>query len=240
MASTLTVTNSIDWSRPFLRFLPLTIGVSGEPAISTANLVKQIILGPPFCWRWNRANATPFTTIATPVTRDYSRPISDFGFLEKASLTLGTKTFEVPVNTGILGAGSEQSQPNSIAAQIDDNAGNITFRFLAAPDQIYTANLIYQKKPTLITAVGDTWDPIPDELSFVYNQGFLAFSALYADDARWTIQLQRFLASLIGVSQGLDESQKNAFIEGWLMMAGQSQSSLQKTQIGTISRNTLK
>lgn len=238
MASTFTVQNSIDWSEPFLRFMPLDIGIGNEPSLSNANIVKQIILGAPFCWRWNRAAAGSFATVAG--TQDYTRPLADFGFLEKASLTTATETFEVPVTNGILGASADRSRPEHIATQMDDNAGNITFRFVNNPDQAYSIGLIYQKKPSLITLLSQTWSPIPDEYSFVYNQGFLAFSAIYADDPRWAIAFQRFLASLVGVSEGLDETQKSAFVEGWLSVMMQSQSVQQKTNIGSVSRTTLK
>lgn len=238
MASTITLTGSINWSKPFLRFLPLNIGAGNEPAISIANLVKQTILGPPFCWRWNRGTHGPFNTIVG--IQDYARTISDFGFLEKASVTNSGTTYEIPNIRSVLGAAATQSRPDYIAAMLDDNAGVITFRFMNVPDKIYAVNLLYQKKSALLSAVGDTWSPIPDELSFVYNQGFLAFSALYADDPRGGIELQRFLASLIGVSEGLDETQKNFFIESWILSTGQAQAYQQKTQLGLLSRGSLK
>lgn len=238
MASTISVQNTIDWVEPTLRFMPLDIGVGGEPSLSNANLVKQIILGPPFCWRWNRTSAATFATVAG--TQDYIRTLSDFGFLEKVSLTAAGESFEVPVTNGLLGASAERSRPEHVSTQIDDNAGNITFRFLNVPDTAYTVSILYQNKASLITMLSDTWSPIPDEYSFVYNQGFLAFSAIYADDPRWAIAFQRFLASLVGVSEGLDETQKSAFVEGWLSVMMQSQSVQQKTNIGSVSRTTLK
>jgi hypothetical protein len=239
MASTITLQNSINWVQPFLRFLPLNIGSNNEPAITSANIVKQIMLGPPFCWRWNRAQATPFNT--SQGTQDYARTITDFGFLEKATVKASAdKAFEIPALKNILSTNSEQGRPAHIATLLDDNAGSLTFRFIPTPEKAYTVNLLYQKKPTLFTALSDTWTPIPDEYSFVYNQGFLAFSAMYADDQRWQIELLRFLGSLIGVSEGLDETQKDAFLEQWLAMTGQSQAYIQKVGLGLTGRNTAK
>lgn len=238
MASTITLQNVIDYSRPNLRFLPLTIGVGNQPAIGIANIVKQTILGPPFAWRWNRAVASPFATVAG--IQDYQRTITDFGFLEKASLTASGSTYEIPAKRTILGGTLEQSRPQFVSTQLDDNAGGITFRFMNAPDIAYSASLIYQKKATLFSALSDTWAPIPDELSFIYQKGFMAFAALYADDARWVPGMQVFVAALIGASEGIDETARDEFINSWLITMGQTVAKQQTISIGNQSRNSLR
>lgn len=85
MAATRTLQNSIDWMRPFLNWANLTIGVNKEPAFTSGNQALQTIVGPPFVWPWNRAYATFVTTIGQ---QDYNAAISNFGFLEKATIEL--------------------------------------------------------------------------------------------------------------------------------------------------------
>jgi hypothetical protein len=61
MAATTNIRSTLDWAVPFVRFQPMTIG-GQEPALTAANMTLQIILGPPFSWRWNRNTAT-FTCV---------------------------------------------------------------------------------------------------------------------------------------------------------------------------------
>lgn len=238
MGVTIQLADTINWAKPFVRFMPLNIGTGNEPAISIGNSVRQTILGPPFCWRWNRSVAASFNTIVG--IQDYTQTLSDFGFLEQVSLTNGSDSFAITNLKNILGKSSVQAKPTSAAAMSDPSTTSISFRLLPTPDKIYSVELFYQRAATLFTGLTQTWTPIPDHLSFVYNQGFLAFAAMYADDARWQIALQRFLASLIGVSEGLDEVQKNIFLETWLGSSSQSVASQLKAQIGGTSRPSLK
>lgn len=90
MAATKTVTDSINWVKPFLNWANLTIGTNNEPAMTSANQALQTIVGPPFVWPWNRNNTFFLTTIGQ---QDYSAYIPDFGYLEGASIELcGTIT----------------------------------------------------------------------------------------------------------------------------------------------------
>lgn len=222
MASTITLANTVNWAAPHIRYAPLAISTNSyEPAVTIANVVKQTILNAPFTWRWNRGTAT-FNTVAN--TQDYSVAVSDFGFVETASVLANQSppapTYEVIQYRNILGqGGTDTSRPTSIAAQLDDNAGNITFRLLPVPDAVYTVNITYQKKATLFPFTGttSTWAPIPDEYQFVYQQGFLAMTFLYWDDPRWQVEVPRFLSSLVGISEGLDDTQKNIFLQNWII-----------------------
>lgn len=85
MAATKTLQDSINWCQPFLNWANLSIGINGEPAMSSANLTLQTITGPPFVWPWNRATANFQTTQGV---QDYSLNIANYGFLEAASLQL--------------------------------------------------------------------------------------------------------------------------------------------------------
>ncbi len=85
MAATKSIQNSIDWVRPFLNWANLAIGVNQEPAFTSAQQALQTIVGPPFIWPWNRNNTVFYTTISQ---QDYSVYISNFVFLEAASIEL--------------------------------------------------------------------------------------------------------------------------------------------------------
>lgn len=51
--STKTISNSIDWAKRLSFNRNPVIGNSLEPALTSANMVMQTILGPPFTWWWN-------------------------------------------------------------------------------------------------------------------------------------------------------------------------------------------
>lgn len=50
-------------------------------------------------------------------------------------------------NNKPLNEASDRSRPKSIAVQDNDDAGNVTFRFLSVPDQTYQVTLTYQMLP---------------------------------------------------------------------------------------------
>lgn len=83
MAATITVLNTIAWAQPFVNWANLSVGVNSEPAMSSANLALQTIVGPPFVWPWNRATSTIITAQGV---QDYNSALSQFGFLETASI----------------------------------------------------------------------------------------------------------------------------------------------------------
>jgi len=85
MAATITLDETILFVRPYLNWANLTIGTGLEPALSAANLTLQTIMGPPFIWPWNRSNTTFVTAQGQ---QDYSMNITNYGFLEAASIQL--------------------------------------------------------------------------------------------------------------------------------------------------------
>lgn len=122
-----------------------------EPALTLANLIMSTILGPPFAWQWNRATTTFDATEAGGT--DYSTSISTFGWLEKATIEDSDgNTTELEIATSLATA-AEQAEPFQICPILDDNAGNITFRLLPAPEQSYTVTLTYQNAPIPVTSL---------------------------------------------------------------------------------------
>ncbi len=212
-SNTITLNTTIGWAKFFVGNRPLAPNSGTEPALTSANIIIQTMLQPPFRWKWNRKIVAFSITAAN---QDYATSVADFGYIEKASLTTGGGVItEIPTIAQELSLDSGTGRPHSIAPYLDDNNGSITFRFMPGkPDQTYTATVIYQIQPALLTALSNVW-PIPDRYSFVYQQGFLGLMYMFADDQRAAFMLQRFVASLLALAEGLTEQERNTFLEQW-------------------------
>lgn len=217
--STIELARTIARSSQYARLEPLLFGANpyNDPAFSNADWVKQTILAPPFAWRWNRTikgspSAPAFAT--TIGDSDYAVNLPTFGWLEKAVLynpTSGYVATELQVEL-VKGEDTNPSTPQRIAAQGDDGEGNITFRIFPAPDEIYNVVLIFQNAAELFTATTDTWSPIPDYMSFVFNEGMDYKTFEYLGDPRMQSSGQLFFQSLAQMSEGLSESAKNLWL----------------------------
>jgi hypothetical protein len=210
MPSTIQVQRSITLASAFVRYAPLTMSAN-DPALSNADWVRQFILGAPFAWRWNRV-VTQFTTIIGKT--DYTEALPALGWIEKAVgylPTNGNETFELEVENNLM-VETTPNQPTKIAAQLDDDTGNITFRIFPAPDDIYTIEVTYQKAAPTFTALTDTWQPVPDYYSYLYNQGLQAKTYEYLNDPRFQTSMQLFLQSVVGANEGLSDAQKSIFL----------------------------
>jgi hypothetical protein len=233
MPATQNLQATLNWCLPHLGYMPLTVG-GMEPALSNANMVKQTILGPPFCWRWNRGTTTLNVSNAA---QDYIAALADFGFLEKVWIdTDGQTDIKEFENVNVLSATREKSRPKQIAAQEDDGAGSITFRLMPIPSVDGVVTVLYQKKAILMTSLASFWDPIPDELSYIYNWGFLALSSILSNDPRFPIFNQKFLSHLLGNQQGLSEMQRNIFLGNWLEITKAAMVAQLKTQQGVAAQ----
>ena len=152
---------------------------------------------------------------------------------EAASATISGTTFAFKNIKQDLTVGTEQGRPESIAPQLDNNGGTITFRLLPVPDKIYTVVPYFQNRiPSLFTSLTQTWAPIPDHFSYLYNYGFLALSMAYVGDQRFPIMNQKFIAHLLGAQQGLSETERNMFLDHWNIISGQQQVAAIRNQQG--------
>jgi hypothetical protein len=218
--STIQLARTIARSSQYARLEPLTFTDNpyNDPAFSNADWVMQTILAPPFAWRWNRTsggNPSAPTFVTEIGVTDYETNLPNFGWLEKATLydpTSGYAALELQVEL-IKAQETNPIQPQRIATQYDDGQGNITFRLFGSPDQIYNVVIEYQNASKLFTAPTQTWDPIPDYLSYIFNTGFDYRTFEYLGDPRSQTSGQLFFQSLAQVAEGLSESQKNL----WLM-----------------------
>jgi hypothetical protein len=155
-----------------------------------------------------------------------------------AVATNGSKT-EISQVLNVLGDGNELGAPSNIAPQIDDNAGNITFRLLPLPSQVYQITVIFQKRiPSLITTLSNTWAPIPDHYSVLYDWGFTAMMLAYSGNPMWQQFNSKFVAALLGMAEGLSEDQKNIFQTAWLASITEQSLMGMKAQQGTAGRGT--
>jgi len=229
------IQQSVNWALSFLNYSTPNVGPNNEPVITSANIVQQIVLSPPFKWPWNRNKANfPITS----ANQDYTQSLSDFGWLELAAVknTATSKILQLNVlNNSPLGESTDTQQPVTISAQDVTPATTVTFRFLGLPDTNYTAYVTYQKIVTTISNMGDNWS-IPDYLAYIFNQGLLAFLFESAGDTRYQQQKVAFAAALLSNAEGLSESEKNIFMSQFLSNPRMLESTQLKTQQGVQAR----
>lgn len=255
MASTITLAGIIAAVQPMIRYRPLAFPGLGtpvyEPAVTMANKILCIILGPPFRWRWNRVpSQTTFVCNPSQTTpTDYPvASLSSFGWIENATVQDISANARVPnqwkrmdVVEGIEIA-SETGLPHTIAPEYDSGSGTITFRLMPSPDQAYPVSMDIQKKPVLFPqsagALSQTWGNgvIPDEYSHLYTWGFEALSLLMADDPRFGAVNQKFVSALLSTHQGLNDNQKNMFLATWQAVTGAPIVLAEKLQQGIQAR----
>lgn len=213
MASTILLSRTIALAQQFVRNAPLTFTgpTDTDPALANADWVRQFILSPPFAWRWNRTE-TNITCVFGQT--DYTVSLPTFGWIEKAIVTWnsnGEQTTELENSTN-LAVESNPNLPTKISAQMDDDAGNITFRLSPAPDQPYVVTVMSQNAAPTFSATTQSWAPLPDYMSYLYNTGFQAKTYEYLADPRFQTIMQQFLQMVVSANTGLSESQKNIFL----------------------------
>lgn len=225
MASTIPLQRSITLASSFIRYAPLTMS-NDDPAFSNADWVRQFMLSAPFAWRWNRQTTTFSTVIGTS---DYVVSLPSLGWIEKAVLYYpvnGNQTQELEVENN-LAIESRPNQPTKISAQFDDGEGNITFRLVPAPDEVYNIEVTSQKAAGTFTDLTDTWSPLPDYMSYVFNTGFAAKCYEYMNDPRFQAVMQLFLQQTVAANEGLTDDQKSIFLSDRLNTQRQTQNVVQ-------------
>lgn len=228
--STILLSRTIALTQQFVRNAPLTFSGNTDPALANADWVRQFMLAAPFAWRWNRT-VTTFDTVVNQ--QDYSASVPTFGWIEKATFfdpaQSANPTRELEVRM-VLADNKQSGEPVTIAAQLDDGEGNITFRLMPVPSDVYTVSVISQNAAPLFTAVGNSWSPIPDYLQYLCSQGMLAKAYEYLGDERYPMAMQMFLRQVIAANGGLDETQANIFIADRLNTQRETQESAGNAQ----------
>lgn len=164
-----------------------------------------------------------------------------FGWIETSSVfdvsAATPKWFELTSKI-CLGLDSSQSLPRFLSAQADDGQGNITFRLMSVPDAAYPIAITVQESPLLFTSTQQTWSPVPDRYSRIYNWGFLFFMWLFADDPRAGLANGKFVSQLLGSNQGLTQTEINIFLHNWQELTGQPIVNADQLQQGVQARGS--
>lgn len=87
--------------------------------------------------------------------------------------------------------------PEKVCVLQDLGTGVLKIRFYpVVGTTTWGVNLVYQKKATLLMSFSSTWSPIPDEVSYLVRQGFLAKAYRYVDSKRSEIEENKFNLAL--------------------------------------------
>lgn len=210
---TLTVQDGITFSRAYIKQQTLSVN-NQQPGLGIAQIILNIMLGPPFVWRFNRFSFE--FPINTTGGTDYVISVPGLGHIETQWMIDDQGKFHELSGAISLAKTGMQKQPTKVAPQYDDNLGNITFRFNSIPDRNYTAYFDYQQKPPLITGYGQPLGTMSDEFVHIFYTGMLAWAAMLVNDARFPIWEKRFIADLIAAQDGLDDQAKIIFMGEWL------------------------
>jgi hypothetical protein len=125
--------------------------------------------------------------------------ITNFGWLESVSrIDVSNTSLPQPVSNEssvvrMLPVTSQTETPIRFAVVQDYGTGVLRIRCWPLPTQfIWGVNLVFQGKAPLLSSLTNIWSPIPDELSYVYRQGFLAQCYRFVDKATYLQEYQLF------------------------------------------------
>jgi len=238
MPSTITLTALANFALPILKMQPLSV-TNMEPALTAANITLETILAPPFKWRQNR-NSFTFTCVpkvgSTPAQADYPVTLPDFGWLEDQWVTDPARGDVFPLEGALslaMPTSAQSLRPRTLAAQGDDNAGNITFRVNNLPDKAYVIAGDYQKAAVPLLSMASQFGPVPDYMAHIIDWGFLTIMALLVNNAEFPRFEQYFTSRLLSAQAGLDEVSRNIFVGDFSAMMATLQRTQLKTQQGS-------
>lgn len=237
MGSTYSLDRTIRYVRRFAARAPLTFTGTNDPALLMADWVRNMILGPPFAWRWNRATTSTTCVIGQ---QDYKVNLPDFGWIEQAVITdtVGGNSYQLEIGLNFTKE-IVTNQSTHIAPWLDDNNGNITFRLQPPPDKTYTLDITYQKASPKFASLNEVWNPIPDYFADLIQTGFLAKAYELVGDDRYPSTMQLFVRSLVATNGGLTQSQVNIFLAEQLNSSITQQAGMQESQAAVQSRTLL-
>lgn len=202
----------MEWAKRLNFLRRSALGNYMEPALTAANMTMQTMLSPPFEFPWNTTN---FSFTCTPGTQDYTINIPNFGFISHASIQDPTtsKWLQLSINNTLSLDSTAGARPEFIGVfNQTSSTGDIIFRLMPAPNKAYVVTGQVSNAAPLLTGVTQTWAPIPDYVSYIYNWGFLSFMYMFSDDPRFAVANQKFIAHLLASQEGMSENQKNIFL----------------------------
>src|ERR1700686_75040 len=116
---------TVNYVQRFIRQAPLTFSNTNDPAFAIGDWVRNLILSPPFSWRWNRAVVPPITCVIGQ--NNYQVNLPNFGWVEQASITDTVANTAYELQVGLTFTQEVvNNQPTHIAPWLDDGNSNIT------------------------------------------------------------------------------------------------------------------
>jgi hypothetical protein len=150
-------------------------------------------------------NSTSFQ-IATPAGASGTSGapgITNFGWLESATIKqVNSTSTPQPIFIGqavrMIDPSSDVGDPERFAVIKDNGNGILKVRCWPVPSTYsWGVNIVYQGKAALVTNLSSTWNPIPDELSYVFRQGFIAKAFRFVDSVRADREYAIFLQNIM-------------------------------------------
>lgn len=157
-----------------------------------------------FTWTggWVITAVTPtsftFTHASSGLANSGAPGVTDMGWLESVTFRqVSSTTAPQPVGEGqavvSMSPSSQIGNPEKICWIQDLGTGVIKIRLWPVPGTFpWGVQIVYQAKAPRLTALTNTWAPLPDELSNVFTQGFLAKAYRYVDANRSEVEDQKF------------------------------------------------
>ena len=158
-----------------------------------------------------QTTTAPFCTY----TQDYTHNYTDIAWIEASwkvdCLSTAQPQPILPIEADRnIQPSSDVGDPRKIANMYANDAGGI-FRLWPVPSigKQWQVFVTYQKKVPQKQGLQETWYPLPDELNWVVNLGFMAEAYRHADDPRWVAADAKFVAAIMQAS-GFEDSEANA------------------------------
>jgi hypothetical protein len=146
----LTLQDTANFAQPFIQYSPLDAGAGSQPILGIGTIIRNSMMTAPQVWAWNRKEVDGI--VVNQGDQDIVVSLTDFGYLEKASLTDAAgnqyelkdiyNNLPLSSDTATVNSGG---RPNAIAVIDYVPHQYVIFRLLGIADQAYTLSVVYQK-----------------------------------------------------------------------------------------------
>lgn len=209
--STRTIQDSINWAKRFNFNRNPVIGNSLEPALTCANLVLQVILGPPFMWWWNNqdlvftcnpvpnaATSTVISIVGGVVTVTATNTFSP-GDLLFPSLIAGGSAALDGILLEVVTASATQFTANVNLPNSSDTTG--LFTSITTQDYIVAGSIFSHIQHASVLDLDSTGAPtkwmqltVKNDLSLESSQNRPEFIGALSQDANGNVKFRVFSA----------------------------------------------
>lgn len=189
---------------------------SGAQAQPNAAAVKYYTPGTSVAIRFLSVPDQAYTGSLT--YQKLSIPFQVFNITSVANAVAGNTTY-----TGVFNTASFVTGQIAQVAGFSTSANNGSFTIVSVTGTtLVLANPSGVSETKAATVINESWYPIPDSYSDIFNNLFLAEALSIVDDNREQIYRQRGIAAFLTKAEGLSQMQINAFLAQW-NMRGSSQ-----------------